>query len=101
RIGVDDRQGELALKILRRRDAVATLLDEEVGPFLQPVVVESVNVAGEKVLDGELKRDVHGPTSPYARGTVSTGHAPRPRSHGTRSTRPHARPFHPPNRAPT
>src|SRR6266849_2570505 len=79
RIGVDDRQRELALEVLRCSDAVAALLDEEVGPLLQPVVVDRVNVAGEKVLDGELKLNVHGLTSPCACGTAATVRAPRSR----------------------
>src|SRR5262249_889511 len=59
RVGVDERQRQLALEVLRGGDAVAAELDEEVRPFLQAVVVERVRVAREQVLDRELQLDVH------------------------------------------
>src|SRR5439155_5258802 len=59
RIGIDDGKRKLALEVLRGGDAVAPFVDEEIGPFLQSVVVENVHVAREELLDRELKLDVH------------------------------------------
>ena len=77
RVGVDDGQRQAAFVVLRGGDAVAALVHKEPRPVLQPIVVDGVDIAGEKVLDGDLKLNVHGLTNPYACGIAAKGPEPR------------------------
>src|SRR5262249_13423003 len=63
RVGVNDRQRQLALVVFGGGDAVSALLDEEGRPLLQPVVVERVDVARPEMPDGKLQLDVHRATA--------------------------------------
>src|SRR5688572_3667002 len=54
RLGVDHRQRQAALLVLGGGDAVAAVLGEEVRPFLEPVGVESMRVAGVQPFNLQL-----------------------------------------------
>src|SRR5262249_3299185 len=69
---IDHAERQAALEILRRGNAVAALLGEEIRPRFELVVVDRLGVAGVEVFDRELELDVHvnldhpPPTAPRA-----------------------------------
>jgi hypothetical protein len=56
---IDHAERQAALEILRRGDAVAALLGEEIRPCFELVVVDRLGIAGVEVFDLELELDVH------------------------------------------
>src|SRR5262249_13903453 len=69
---IDHAERQAALEILRRGNAVAALLGEEIRPRFELVIVDRLGVAGVEVFDRELELDVHvnldppPPTAPRA-----------------------------------
>jgi hypothetical protein len=69
---IDHAERQTALEILRRGNAVAALLGEEIRPRFELVIVDRLGVAGVEVFDRELELDVHvdldhaAPTAPRA-----------------------------------
>src|SRR5262249_33622087 len=56
---IDHAERQAALEILRRGDAVAALLGEEIRPRFELVVVDRLDIAGVEVFDLELELDIH------------------------------------------
>src|SRR5258708_32534496 len=56
---IDHAERQDALEILRRGNAVAALLGEEIRPCFELVIVDRLGVAGVEVFDRELELDVH------------------------------------------
>src|SRR5262249_28674450 len=56
---IDHAERQAALEILRRGNAVAALLGEEIRPCFELVIVDRLGVAGVEVFHRELELDVH------------------------------------------
>src|SRR5262245_38222003 len=77
---VDQSERQPLRQVVGGGDDITTLLDKEVGPGLQLVIVDRLDVAHEEILDLELRRDVHaGARVPYTGGRRSRSRAPPPR----------------------
>lgn len=58
-VAVDEPDGSLHRPVLGGYHLVQAVLGEQRRPVLQPVVIQRMRVAGEQVLDGEARADIH------------------------------------------
>src|SRR6266513_3551119 len=95
--GIDDAVAQPGLVALPIGDQITAVLDKEIGPVLQSVIVDAIGISGIEVADREAQREiVHRVVArlrrPSARGISSRSRGSLPRWRGKSETGHHARP---------
>jgi len=97
RRAVDDAVAQPGLMAVAIGNQVTAVIDKEIGPFLQPVVIDAIGIGGVEVADREAQREIVHPVvarlrRPSARGISSRSRGSPPRWRGKSATPRHARP---------